>query len=148
MGKEKVENESILKSFKITNLEVFKQYLKEVWLDLTFSSYYQLKGIISLFLFIVFDKNNKGYIKIKEFLNRMITLFYDNFEKNSKFILIFTIMKKWFNFKRVLSYVTLNKNDTNSIMMKIIIQATKIMKKIITKIILVMKIIKITIQIK
>ena len=115
---------------------------------LTFSSYYQLKGIISLFLFIVFDKNNKGYIKIKEFLNRMITLFYDNFEKNSKFILIFTIMKKWFNFKRVLSYVTLNKNDTNSIMMKIIIQATKIMKKIITKIILVMKIIKITIQIK
>ena len=94
MGKEKVDIESILKSFKITNLEVFKEYLKEVWLDLTFSSYYQLKGIISLFLFNVLNKNNKGYIKIKEFLNRMIALFYDNFEKNSKFILIFTIMIK------------------------------------------------------
>ena len=81
-GKEKVDIESILKSFKITNLEVFKEYLKEVWFDLTsrseekkginkltFSSYYQLPGIISLFLFNVFDKNNKGYIKIKEFLN-------------------------------------------------------------------------------
>ena len=88
-GKEKVDIESILKSFKITNLEVFKEYLKEVWIDLTFSSYYQLKGIISLFLFIVFDKNNKVYIKIKEFLNGMITLFYEDFEKNSKFIFDF-----------------------------------------------------------
>ncbi len=119
MCKEKVDIKSILKSFKITNLEVFKEYLKEVWIDLTFSSYYQLKGIISLFLFIVFDKNNKDYIKIKEFLNRMITLFYDNFEKNSKFIFDFydsdkngLISKE--DIRTVLYYVILNKNDTNS----------------------------------
>ncbi len=37
-GKEKVDIELILKSFKITNLEVFKEYLKEIWIDLTSSS--------------------------------------------------------------------------------------------------------------
>ena len=61
---------------------------------LTFSSYYQLKGIISLFLFNVFDKNNKGYIKLREFLNGMITLFNDNFKKIQNLFLIFTIVIK------------------------------------------------------
>ena len=129
---EKVDIESILRSFKINNLEVFKEYLKEVWVDLTsrseekkginkltFSSYYQLPGIISLYLFNVFDKKNKGYITIKEFLKGMVTLFCEDFEKNSKFIFDFydndkdgLISKE--DIRTVLSYVTLNNNENNN----------------------------------
>ena len=129
---EKVDIESILRSFKINNLEVFKEYLKEVWVDLTsrseekkginkltFSSYYQLPGIISLYLFNVFDKKNKGYITIKEFLKGMVTLFCEDFEKNSKFIFDFydndkdgLISKE--DIRTVLSYVTLNNTENNN----------------------------------
>ena len=129
---EKVDIESILRSFKISNLEVFKEYLKEVWVDLTsrseekkginkltFASYYQLPGIISLYLFNVFDKKNKGYITIKEFLKGMVTLFCEDFDKNSRFIFNFydndkdgLISKE--DIRTVLSYVTLNNNENHN----------------------------------
>jgi hypothetical protein len=111
---------------------VFKEYLKEVWVDLTsrseekkginkltFASYYQLPGIISLYLFNVFDKKNKGYITIKEFLKGMVTLFCEDFDKNSRFIFNFydndkdgLISKE--DIRTVLSYVTLNNNENHN----------------------------------
>ena len=129
-NEEKVDIESILRSFRINNLEVFKEYLKEVWVDLTsrseekkginkltFSSYYQLPGIISLYLFNVFDKKNKGYITIKEFLKGMVTLFCEDFEKNSKFIFDFYDNDKDGLISKEdirTAYVTLNNNENNN----------------------------------
>ena len=97
----KVDLEKLIKNFKITNLDNFILYLKDVWNDLsqrsdkkgiskvTFNSYYKLPGLISQRLFSVFDLKNKGSIDLNEFINGMKSLFYDSFETSSKFIFNF-----------------------------------------------------------
>ena len=97
----KVDLEKLIKNFKITNLDDFILYLKDVWNDLsqrsdkkgiskvTFNSYYKLPGLISQRLFSVFDLKNNGSIDLNEFINGMKSLFYDSFETSSKFIFNF-----------------------------------------------------------
>ena len=97
----KVDLEKLIKNFKITNLDNFILYLKDVWNDLsqrsdkkgiskvTFNSYYKLPGLISQRLFSVFDLKNKGSIDLNEFINGMKSLFYNSFETSSKFIFNF-----------------------------------------------------------
>ena len=71
MSSEKLDIELLVKSFKVTNVEAFNSYLKEVWIDLTqrteskkgidritFSSYYQVPGILSLAVFSIISKNS------------------------------------------------------------------------------------------
>ena len=100
----KVDLEKLIKNFKITNLDDFILYLKDVWNDLsqrsdkkgiskvTFNSYYKLPGLISQRLFSVFDLKNNGSIDLNEFINGMKSLFYDSFETSSKLYLISMII--------------------------------------------------------
>ena len=74
---EKIDLEELISSFKVQDKSVFKLYLKDVWTDLTqrnneknvsgiskitFSSYYNLPGIINDRLFNVIDENKTGYL--------------------------------------------------------------------------------------
>ena len=101
---EKVDLEEIISSFKVQDKNVLRVYLKEIWLDLcqrnndkqttgitkiTFSSYYQLPGIILDRLFNVLDTNKSGFLESNEFISGMITLFCDEFDATSKFIFDF-----------------------------------------------------------
>ena len=134
---DKIDLESITKNFKVSDLESFTSYLKDVYVDLyqrmfskdneqkqnplglnkiTFVHYYDLPGILSDRLFSNFDKNKNQYIDINEFINGMITLFYEGFDKNSKFIFDFydfdndgLISKE--DIRTVLSYVSLNEDQ-------------------------------------
>ena len=87
MSSEKLDIELLVKSFKVTNIEAFNSYLKEVWIDLTqrseekkgidkitFTSYYQVPGILSLRLFSVFNISHTDYIDKDEFIKGMNTL--------------------------------------------------------------------------
>ncbi len=134
---DKIDLESITKNFTVSDLESFTSYLKDVYVDLyqrmfskdneqkqnplglnkiTFVHYYDLPGILSDRLFSNFDKNKNQYIDINEFINGMITLFYEGFDKNSKFIFDFydfdndgLISKE--DIRTVLSYVSLNEDQ-------------------------------------
>ena len=134
---DKIDLESITKNFKVSDLESFTSYLKDVYVDLyqrmfskdneqkqnplglnkiTFVHYYDLPGILSDRLFSNFDQNKNQFIDIKEFINGMITLFYEGFDKNSKFIFDFydfdndgLISKE--DIRTVLSYVSLNEDQ-------------------------------------
>ena len=130
--KEKLDIDLLIKSFKVVNIEVFKSYLKEIWLDLTersekkkgidkitFNSYYQLPGILSLRLFSVFNKGHTEYIDMNEFLKGMTNLFCESFEKTSKFIFDFYDFDKdglidKEDIRTVLSYIALNNENNNS----------------------------------
>ena len=85
---EKIDLEELISSFKVQDKKVFKSYLKDVWADLTernsekkvsgiskitFSSYYNLPGIINDRLFNVIDENKTGYLESAEFILGMIT---------------------------------------------------------------------------
>ena len=98
---EKINLEELISSFKVQDKTIFKSYLKEVWTDLTqrnnekdvsgiskitFSSYYNLPGIINDRLFNVIDENKTGYLESSEFISGMITLFCEEFDETSKFI--------------------------------------------------------------
>ena len=129
---EKLDINLLIKSFKVVNIEVFKSYLKEIWLDLTersekkkgidkitFNSYYQLPGILSLRLFSVFNKGHTDYIDMNEFLKGMTSLFCESFEKTSKFIFDFYDFDKdglidKEDIRTVLSYIALNNENNNS----------------------------------
>ena len=106
---EKIDLEELISSFKVQDKSAFKNYLKEIWIDLsqrnndksnngiskiTFSSYYNLPGLISDRLFNVIDLNQSNYLEASEFINGMIILFCEEFDLNSKFILIFMILIK------------------------------------------------------
>jgi len=130
---EKVDLEEIISSFKVQDKNVLRVYLKEIWLDLcqrnndkqstgitkiTFSSYYQLPGIILDRLFNVLDTNKSGFLESNEFISGMITLFCDEFDSTSKFIFDFYDYNKSGKIKKedirtVLSYVSLSQEIQN-----------------------------------
>ena len=133
MSVEKIDLEDLIKSFKVTDKEAFKSYLKDIWNDLsqrnlekditgiskiTFSSYYNLPGIISDRLFNVFDSNNSGVLKSSDFIKGMITFFCEDFEICCPFIFNFydfdkdgKISKE--DIRTVLSYVSLSQEIQN-----------------------------------
>ncbi len=134
----KIDADKIIQNYKITNVEAFKSYLREVFMDLvkrstqpskgidrtTFFSYYKLPGIIGERMFEVFDKSNIGFIDLEEFTNNMETLFCSNFDEISKIIFKlydFTnngeISKE--DIRTLLSYVTLEAEENNKIIEEI-----------------------------
>ena len=130
---EKIDLEDLIKTFKVTDKDAFKLYLKDIWNDLsqrnlekniagiskiTFSSYYDLPGIISDRLFNVFDSSNLGFLKSTDFINGMTTLFCEEFEVCCPFIFKFydfdndgKISKE--DIRIVLSYVSLSQEIQN-----------------------------------
>ena len=111
--KEKIDLNSLTKKLCVQELKSFELYLKDVWVDLysrinknkndtpelsikpkglskvIFNSYYALPGIIGERLFNVLDTNLSGSIELNEFIEGMQTLFYEDYEKNTKFIFDF-----------------------------------------------------------
>ena len=143
-GSEKIDLNSLTKKSLVQDLGSFEAYLRDVWSDLysrvnknkndskekpavklkglskiIFNSYYNLPGIIGERLFKVFDTNSSESIELNEFVDRMKTLFYEEYEKNTKFIFDFydfdndgKINKE--DIRVVLSYITLNYSDNNT----------------------------------
>ena len=141
--KEKIDLNSLTKKLCVQELKSFGLYLKDVWVDLysrinknkndtpelaikpkglskvIFNSYYALPGIIGERLFNVFDTNLSGSIELNEFIEGMQTLFYEDYEKNTKFIFDFydfdndgKINKE--DIRVILSYITLTYSDTSA----------------------------------
>ena len=130
---EKIDLEELISSFKVQDKNIFKIYLKEIWADLsqrnndnqssgitkiTFSSYYQLPGLILDRLFNVLDSNKTGYLESSEFISGMTILFCEEFDLSSKFIFDFydfdksgKISKE--DIRTVLSYVSLSQEIQN-----------------------------------
>ena len=110
---DKIDLESLTKKLRVDDLAPFEAYLKDVWVDLysrvtqnkndskensgklsglskvVFNSYYNLPGIIGDRLFKVFDKKSNNCIELIEFVDGMKTLFFEDYEKTSKFIFDF-----------------------------------------------------------
>ena len=138
---EKINLESLTKNLRVDDLSSFEAYLKDVWVDLysrvmqnkndpkeksikssgltkvVFNSYYNLPGIIGDRLFKVFDTNCNDSIELIEFVEGMRTLFYEDYEKNSRFIFDFydfdhdgKINQE--DIRVVLSYITLTYSDS------------------------------------
>ena len=138
---EKIDLNSLIKKYSVDDLGAFETYLKDVWADLfsrvnknkkdskdntvklkglskiIFHGYYSLPGIIGERLFKVFDLSSSGAIELKEFVEGMKTLFYEDFEKNSKFIFDFydfdndgKITKE--DIRVILSYITITLSDS------------------------------------
>ena len=130
---EKIDLEQLISSFKVSNKETFKSYLKDIWNDLTqrnnekhvsgiskitFSSYYNLPGIINDRLFNVIDSNKSGYLELGEFIIGMSTLFCEDFDVTSRFIFNFYDFDKDGEISKediriVLSYVSLSQDIHN-----------------------------------
>ena len=140
---EKINIDSLTKKLRVTDLNQFDAYLKDVWVDLysrvtqnkndpkeksvklnglskvVFNSYYTLPGIIGDRLFKVFDTNSNDSIELIEFVEGMRTLFYEDYEKNSRFIFDFydfdndgKISQE--DIRVVLSYITLTYMDPHN----------------------------------
>ena len=138
---EKIDLYSLIKKLLVQDLGSFETYLRDVWTDLysrvnkkkydskentgiklkglskvIFNSYYNLPGIIGERLFKVFDTNSNDSIELNEFVESMKTLFYDEYEKNTRFIFDFydfdndgKISKE--DIRVILSYITLEYSD-------------------------------------
>ena len=150
---DKINLESLTKKFRVDELAPFEAYLKDVWVDLysrvtqnkndpkekstklsglskvIFNSYYNLPGIIGDRLFKVFDKKSNNCIELSEFIEGMKTLFFEDYEKNSKFIFDFydfdhdgKINQE--DIRVVLSYITLTYSDSQNSEKKIADQNT------------------------
>ena len=146
---EKINIVALTKNLRVNDLVKFDAYLKDVWVDLysrvtqnkndpkekseklkglskvIFNSYYNLPGIIGDRLFKVFDTNANDSIELVEFVEGMRTLFYEDYEKNSRFIFDFydfdndgKISQE--DIRVVLSYITLTYMDTNNSEKKIV----------------------------
>ena len=146
---EKINLISLTKNLRVSDLNQFDAYLKDIWIDLyrrvtqnkndpkekavklnglskvVFNSYYNLPGIIGDRLFKVFDTNGNNSIELTEFVEGMRTLFYEEYEKNSRFIFDFydfdndgKISQE--DIRVVLSYITLTYMDTNNSEKKIV----------------------------
>jgi len=109
----------------------FAIYLKEVYADLsqrpdsdkdkgiskiTFTEYIQLPVFISKKLFSCLDKDNDGFLNLKEFTNGMNKLFLGNFEETAQFIFtIFDFDKDGYikkgDVKLLLSYLPIKSNQ-------------------------------------
>ena len=138
---EKINIVALTKNLRVNDLVKFDAYLKDVWVDLysrvmqnkndpkeksikssgltkvVFNSYYNLPGIIGDRLFKVFDTNYNDSIELIEFVEGMRTLFYEDYEKNSRFIFDFydfdhdgKINQE--DIRVVLSYITLTYSDS------------------------------------
>jgi hypothetical protein len=138
----KIDLESLTKKLRVDDLPPFEAYLKDVWADLysrvtqnkndpkeksiklsglskvVFNSYYNLPGIIGDRLFKVFDTNSNNSIELVEFVEGMRTLFFEDYDKNSKFIFDFydfdqdgKISQE--DIRVVLSYITLTYSDSH-----------------------------------
>ena len=138
----KIDLESLTKKLRVDDLPPFEAYLKDVWVDLysrvtqnkndpkeksiklsglskvVFNSYYNLPGIIGDRLFKVFDTNSNNSIELVEFVEGMRTLFFEDYDKNSKFIFDFydfdhdgKISQE--DIRVVLSYITLTYSDSH-----------------------------------
>ena len=139
----KINLDSLTKNLRVDDLGQFEAYLKDVWVDLysrvtqnkndpkeksvklsglskvIFNSYYNLPGIIGDRLFKVFDTNCNDSIELTEFVEGMRTLFFEDYEKTSRFIFDFydfdhdgKINQE--DIRVVLSYITLTYSDSNS----------------------------------
>ena len=146
---ELINLDTLTKKLRVNNLIQFDAYLKDVWVDLysrvtqnkndpknksvklnglskvVFNSYYNLPGIIGDRLFKVFDTNSNNCIELIEFVEGMRTLFYEDYEKNSKFIFDFydfdhdgKISQE--DIRVVLSYITLTYMDANNLEKRIV----------------------------
>ena len=146
---EKINIDSLTEKLRVKDLPQFDAYLKDIWVDLyrrdpqnknspkekfgqlsglskvIFNSYYHLPGIIGERLFKVFDANCNDSIELVEFLEGMRTLFYEDYEKNSKFIFDFydfdndgKISQE--DIRIVLSYINLTYMDSNNLQKKIV----------------------------
>ena len=146
---ELINLDTLTKKLRVNNLIQFDAYLKDVWVDLfsrvtqnkndpknksvklnglskvVFNSYYNLPGIIGDRLFKVFDSNSNNCIELIEFVEGMRTLFYEDYEKNSKFIFDFydfdhdgKISQE--DIRVVLSYITLTYMDVNNLEKRIV----------------------------
>ena len=145
---EKINIHSLTKKLRVTDIKQFDAYLKDIWVDLfsrvtedkndkdksvklnglskvVFNSYYNLPGLIGDRLFKVFDTNCNNSIELIEFVEGMRTLFYEDYEKNSRFIFDFydfdndgKISQE--DIRVVLSYITLTYMEPNNSEKKII----------------------------
>ena len=146
-NEEKINLDSLIKNYRVNDIDTFEAYLKDVWSDLcsrvtqnkndpkektvkngltkvVFNSYYTLPGIIGDRLFKVFDTNCNDSIEVLEFVEGMRTLFYEDYEKNSRFIFDFydfdhdgKITQE--DIRVVLSYITLTYSDSSNSKKKI-----------------------------
>ena len=139
----KISLDSLTKKLRVDNLDEFEAYLKDVWVDLysrvtlnkndpkeksiklnglskgVYNSYYNLPGIIGDRLFKVFDTNCNNCIELIEFVEGMKTLFFEDHEKNSKFIFDFYYFEQGGKINQedirvVLFYITLTYSDQDS----------------------------------
>ena len=146
---EKININSLTKNLRVIDLPPFEAYLKDIWVDLyrrdmqnknepkeqlgqvyglskvVFNNYYHLPGIIGDRLFKVFDTNCNDLIELMEFLEGMRTLFYEDYEHNSKFIFDFYDFDKdgkisHEDIRVVLSYITLTYMDPNNLKKEIV----------------------------
>jgi len=125
--KELINVEQLLDDFRIKDKESLRIYMKELWKDLsqrsedknkgvnrvTFAKYYNLPGIILDRLFNVFDQDNNDFLDCAEFVEGMVTLNSENFDKLIKFIFKFYDFDKndaisQEDIRVVLSYIPLN----------------------------------------
>ena len=136
---EKIDLEQITKNLRVNNVEAFSAYLKDVFIDLygrvtenkndpkekqvryngitksVFDKYYELPGIIGDRLYRVFNRKNREYISLSDFIAGMTILFCEDYEKTSKFIFDLydydndgKINKE--DIRTILSYVTLRES--------------------------------------
>ena len=147
---EKIDIELITRNLRVDNSDAFSSYLKDVFNDLygrvtdnkndknnkkeknskitgitknIFDKYYELPGIIGDRLFKVFNKKDKEFIGLSEFIFGMKNLFCEDYEKTSKFIFDFydydndgRINKD--DIKTILSYITLGESPNPKSPMK------------------------------
>ena len=145
---DKINLESLTKNLRVNDFAPFEAYLKDVWGDLysrvttnkndpkeksqkmsglsklVFNTYYNLPGIIGDRLFNVFDTNCNSSIELNEFVEGMKTLFFEDYEKTSKFIFDFYDLDQdgritQEDIRVVLSYITLTYSDSNNPIKKI-----------------------------
>ena len=144
---EKIDFEQMTKNLRVNNTEAFTIYLKDVFTDLygrvtenkndpkekqvkyngitksIFDKYYELPGIIGDRLYRVFNRNNREYISLSDFISGMKNLFCEDYEKSSKFIFDFydydnngKINKE--DIRTILSYITLGESPNSKSPMK------------------------------
>ena len=112
---------------------LFPIYLKEIYKDLsdrdsdskksgitkiTFYDYLKIQIFIAEKLFQTIDKDNDGFLNLKEFSDGMTSLFLSNFEQTSKFIYEFYDFDKdgiinYGDVKVILSHLPLKNNNDN-----------------------------------
>ena len=131
---DKIDVESLLKDFTISNEENFNVYLQQLSKDfhsqsdnpglginkMTFLNYFQLPGIIGERLYAVFSTNHSDYLDDDEFITGMTRLYTGDFESLCKFIFDFydfdedQIISKE-DVRTVLSYIPLRREKQSSI---------------------------------